>query len=99
MAKETSAWRSSAFGVRAAGLLILFASAYEMTRVTSARLRRLRLAMWDPPFTAAVIAATGASVAWHVAAAVQNALAGALIVYAAAASAALFHRTVVAIRA
>jgi phosphatidylglycerophosphate synthase len=87
-----------ALGVRAAGLLILFTSACQMMRVTSARLRRMPLALWDGPFMAATIAAAVGSIAWGLDARVQTALAGGLILYAIVLSAVLFFRTAAAIR-
>ena len=93
------AWHGfGVLGVRGAGLLILFTSAYEMTRITSARLRRLALALWDPPFVAATATAAAASIALGLDAGVQAALAGALSLYALAQSARLFFRTVAAAR-
>jgi phosphatidylglycerophosphate synthase len=87
-----------AIDVRAAGLLVIFASAYGMMRVTSARLRRVTLALWDLPFTAAVVAAASASIGWHAGRYVQTAMAGALILYAAVLSAVFLFRTMAAIR-
>lgn len=91
------AWYAfGALGVPAAGLLILFTSAYAMLIVTSARLRRLTLALWDPLFVAMMAGAAGASIALGFGAGIQAGLAGILIVYAFARAAQLFFRTVAA---
>ncbi|HVZ20685.1 MAG TPA: CDP-alcohol phosphatidyltransferase family protein [Vicinamibacterales bacterium] len=92
------AWHAfGALDVRVTGVLLLFTSAYEMMLVTSSRLRRLTLALWDVPFVAALVAAAGLSMTLHAGAGVQNSLAGALSVYALARSAAFFFRTVAAV--
>jgi CDP-diacylglycerol--glycerol-3-phosphate 3-phosphatidyltransferase len=93
------AWQAfGALGVRGAGLLILFVSVYEMTMITSARLRRLTLALWDAPLMAATITAAAASIALDLGTGIQGALAAALSLYALAQSARLFFRTVAATR-
>lgn len=91
------AFIAGALDVRVTGVLLLFTSAYETTLVTSSRLRRLTLALWDVPFVAALVAAAGLSMTLHAGAGVQNSLAGALSVYALARSAAFFFRTVAAV--
>lgn len=83
-------------GVSVAGLLIVSTSAYEMMMVTSARLRRLTLTLWDLPFVAIVAGAAGASITLGLGAGVQAGLAGVLIVYAFARAAQLFFLTVAA---
>jgi phosphatidylglycerophosphate synthase len=93
------AWYAfGALGVRTAGLLILFTSAYEMMLVTSSRLRRLTLALWDLPLMLAIAAAAGASIALRLDTGIQAGLAAALIVYALGRSAILFSRTVAILR-
>jgi CDP-diacylglycerol--glycerol-3-phosphate 3-phosphatidyltransferase len=87
-----------ALGVSAAGLLILSASAYEMMMVTSTRLRRLTLTLWDLPFVAIVAGAAGASLMLGFGAGIQAGLAGVLILYACARAATLFFLTVAATR-
>jgi phosphatidylglycerophosphate synthase len=84
-------------GVRTAGLLLLFTSAYEMILITSARLRRLTLALWDLPFAVAVAGAAGTSIALGLGAGIQTAVAGALAVYALCRFALFFFRTVAAV--
>ena len=66
--------------------------------VTSARLRRLTLALWDLPFLVMMAAAVGASLTLRLDATAQTFVAGAVIVYACARAAQLFFRTVAAAR-
>ena len=86
-----------AIGVRAAGLLLVFASAYEMMLVTSARLRRLPLALRDSGFTAALAVIVVASIALEASGPLQTALASALALYAGFRFAVLFFQTVAAV--
>ncbi len=85
-----------ALGVRAAGVLILLTSAYEMMLVISARLRRVELTLWDVPLIVALAVAAVASTALALPIGVQRGLAAALAIYALGRAALFFFRTVTA---
>jgi phosphatidylglycerophosphate synthase len=95
----TVAWFAfGALGVTTAGLLIVVTTVYESMLVTSARLLRLPLRLWDWLFVLMVALAATASIAADVDAGVQHLLASLVIGYAALRAGWLFFRTVSGVR-